>query len=356
MVRSAVAALALILLPGLIQAQEVHQVVGTETLWGLAQRYYNDPWKWPTIYEANRGVVEDPHLIYPGEELVIPDVAATTEVAEVVVEAVPAQPPQPPQPAQPAPEAVVEPERTVFYEQPSVSGFGLSQAFEEQRVVVPRDISYAAPWLGPSGDEPAHVGTIMEFTGADDERIVRETAFPFDRLEIEFSGPTPARGAQLLAFRIDRTIVGVGTVLVPTGVLAVSDPVPGGAVALVVDVFDRITMGDFVTLLPEFTVQPGVRATPVNTGLDATIVAFAVDRAIQETHDIAFLDQGSDRGVKVGDEYVAVWVEGTGTPPVEEGRLQVVSVHPDHSSAQIIHMRNPIFERGLRVRIDRRMP
>ncbi len=52
----------------------------------------------------------------------------------------------------------------------------------------------------------------------------------------------------------------------------------------------------------------------------------------------------------------ASWVEGTGTPPVEEGRLQVVSVHPDHSSAQIIDMRNPIFERGLRVRIDRRMP
>ena len=356
MVRSAAAALALILLPGLIQAQEVHQVVEAETLWSLAQRYYNDPWKWPTIYEANRGVVEDPHWIYPGEELVIPDVAATTQVAGVVVESVPAQPPQPAQPAPAAPAAGVDPEHTVFYEQPVLSGFGLSEAFEQQRVVVPREISYGAPWLGPIAGDPAHVGTIMEFTGADDERVVRKTAFPFDRLEIEFKGPTPARGAQLLSFRIDRTVDGVGTVLVPTGVLSVSDPVPGGGVALVVDVFDRITMGDFVTLLPEFTVQPGVRAAPVNTGTDATIMAFAVDRAIQETRDITFLDQGSDRGVKVGDEYVALWVEGTGTPPVEEGRLQVVSVHPDHSSAQIIHMRNPIFARGLRVRIDRRMP
>ena len=353
MLRSAAAALALIFLPGLVQAQEVHQVVDAETLWSLAQRYYNDPWKWPTIYEANRGVVEDPHWIYPGEELVIPDVAATTQVAEVVVEPVPAEPPQP---TPEEPRAAVDPERTVFFEQPSISGFGLNEAFEQQRAVVPRQVSYGAPWLGPRDGEPAHIGRITEFSGADDERIVRETAFPFDRLEVEFSGPTPARGSQLLAFRVDRTIIGVGPVLVPTGVLSVSDPVPGGAVVLVVDVFDRITMGDFIAMLPAFTVQPGVRATTVNTGTDATIVAFAADRALHETHDIAFLDQGSDNGVKVGDEYVAVWVEGTGTPPVVEGRLQVVSVHPDHSSAQIIEIRNPIFERGLRVRIDRRMP
>ena len=145
--------------------------------------------------------------------------------------------------------------------------------------------------------------------------------FPFDRLEVEFSGPTPARGSQLLAFRVDRTIIGVGPVLVPTGVLSVSDPVPGGAVVLVVDVFDRITMGDFIAMLPAFTVQPGVRVTTVNTGTDATIVAFAADRALHETHDIAFLDQGSDNGVKVGDEYVAGLGRGNGYSPGPGGSV-----------------------------------
>ena len=148
MLRSAAAPLALIFLPGLVQAQEVHQVVDAETLWSLAQRSYNDPWKWPTIYEANRGVVEDPHWIYPGEELVIPDVAATTQVAEVVVEPVPAEPPQP---TPEEPRAAVDPERTVFFEQPSISGFGLNEAFEQQRAVVPRQVSYGAPLAGSEG-------------------------------------------------------------------------------------------------------------------------------------------------------------------------------------------------------------
>ena len=90
MVRSAWVVLALMLLiPGIVQAQQpaVHAVVDGETLWGLAQRYYNDPWRWPRIYEANRGVVEDPQWINQEEQLVITEImAAPPPVQAVVVE------------------------------------------------------------------------------------------------------------------------------------------------------------------------------------------------------------------------------------------------------------------------------
>jgi phage tail protein X len=357
MVRSAAAAaLALIVLPSIGEAQtpQVHRVVDGETLWGLAQRYYTDPYRWPRIYEANRGVIEDPHWIYPGEELVIPDVTATEAVVQEVT-VVPA-----PAPAPPAPEVrpleAGEPERTIFYSGDVVQGFGVIASLEQSRLAVARTVSYAAPWLGPLDGDPDHLGTVLEFSGAEDEHVPRSTALPFDRVEVTFVGPVPARGTELLAFRVDHTIADVGKVLIPTGVLAVSDPVPGGAVALVVDAFDRLTMGDFVMALPSFALQPGVRAQPTTTGADATLVAFARDHALQELNDVAFLDQGSDHGVKIGDEYVAVWPEGTGTPPEVEGRLQVISVHPDHSSARIIWMKNPIFQTGVRVRVDRRMP
>src|SRR5262245_6621086 len=80
------ALLGLILLPGSLRAQqtpETHRVVTGETLWGLAQHYYTDPYKWPRIYEANREGIKDPHWIYPGQDLVIPDVAATQVVQQV---------------------------------------------------------------------------------------------------------------------------------------------------------------------------------------------------------------------------------------------------------------------------------
>lgn len=36
------------------------------------ERMYADPYKWKRIYRANRGLIEDPNLIYPDWELTIP--------------------------------------------------------------------------------------------------------------------------------------------------------------------------------------------------------------------------------------------------------------------------------------------
>jgi LysM repeat protein len=376
MVRSAAAILALFIFTGVAQAQQRHTVVDGETLWSLAQRYYNDPGRWPQIYEANRapaGQVEDARLIYPGEVLVIPDLAATPVVAAVVVEPLPApvQPEPAPAPVQPEPAPApvqpepapppqvlpppIEPERTVFYSTEGRAGFAIVGT-DATRTAVPRDVTVAAPWLGPLETDPPNVGRLIEFAGSDDERVPRTTVMPFDRVQLSLPGLSAARGTELLAFRLADELPGVGQILYPTGVLAVSDPTPDGAVALVVAVFDRVTMGDFLQLLPTFPLRAGVQAQPVTTGPDATIIGFADPHAIQGLNDVAFLDQGSDQGVAIGDEYVVLWDEGSGAPPEIEGRLQVVQVHPDHSSARIVWLRNPVFATGGIVGLDRKMP
>jgi LysM repeat protein len=49
---------------------DVYTVEPGDTLWGIAQKTMGKGWKWWRIAEANG--LQDPYVIYPGQELVIP--------------------------------------------------------------------------------------------------------------------------------------------------------------------------------------------------------------------------------------------------------------------------------------------
>jgi len=48
-------------------------VVKGDSLSKIAKREYGDANKWPKIYDANRNIITNPDLIYPGQELRIPE-------------------------------------------------------------------------------------------------------------------------------------------------------------------------------------------------------------------------------------------------------------------------------------------
>lgn len=50
-----------------------HEVSDKDHLWGLAGKYYSNSYCWRAIYNANKGVIKDPHWIYPRQVLEIPD-------------------------------------------------------------------------------------------------------------------------------------------------------------------------------------------------------------------------------------------------------------------------------------------
>ena len=51
---------------------KTYVVVKGDTLSAIAKREYGNANKWRTIYEANKDVIKDPDLIYPGQQLRIP--------------------------------------------------------------------------------------------------------------------------------------------------------------------------------------------------------------------------------------------------------------------------------------------
>lgn len=343
-----------------------HEVAPGETLWSLAQRYYDNGHLWRRILEANRDRVQDPDVLSTGLVLTIPpaegpvQAAGTPEgaprarVEGVEVATGQERPPQTP---------VLEVEdargprpveyRTAMWPDtaPAVDPRVRAQALAP----VSRDVAWSAPWVEALHGPVAHQGRLAGFAGSEGDVSDRRTALPKDRVLLTFAdGSIPAPGSLLQTFHTFRSEEGLGRIMIPTGIVRVVSREEGGAVGEVESVYGRIGLGDLLRPVPDYPILAGATAEAVASDEVRQILGFARERGVYGMNDIVFMEGGAERGDRLGDEYLVTYATGPEWDDEVEGRLQVVGVQPDHVTARIVQLDTPI-QPGGQAHLDRRL-
>jgi len=348
------------------EGRRVHVVRRGDTLWDLASFYLSDPFLWPEIYRLNTMVVEDPHWIYPSEQLRLPgegevEVAVEEPVGEVrvpgeeVVEVPEVQVEGPPEDLQRLKSIFVPREATrttLRYEPvPPLPAVAVSDGdFHRSGVLADMDV------FGPRGQ--VINASVPENVIVD----VPHTPPQYGRVYVSHPGGEPPRpGDRVLLWRADRRVKGFGYVIRPTGIATIAAVHEDVSTAIIVQTFDRIEFGNQATLLESFHMERGVFAEPIGTGPSGELVTFLDEQWVPSVEDFAFIDVGRDQGVTVGDEF-EIYVAGRRSPEglrlpeehIATGR--VVRVTESTSTIRVIEMDYPAITEGLPVRLVRKMP
>ena len=333
-----------------------HTIVRGETLWGIAQRYLNDPYLWPEIYRLNTDVVEDPRWIYPGEVLRLPGAAPTTaQVGGMTVNT----------PDTVAPEEVAPQGATIFTELRTVSGTSRrANMLGAQSPTVRRGEYLSAPFAA-SKSGPAWTGKLVESSGTQGiEFHVGDRSIQLLELVtiVPPSGTAPQVGTQYLIVTHGPEIDGIGEAVIPTGIVRVESYDRGkSAVARVTSMFEEVLPGQWLIPIEHGSIDAVARPVPITNGPMSTVVYVHNKPAVPTIQAFIIVSTKGLGAVRPGDILNLVRPAETmkGAVPTPEeviGTAQVVRVTPQGATAVLSTQKSGVIKEKTPVRLAARMP
>ena len=345
-------------------AQGEHTVKKGDTLWDLASHYFQDPFRWRVIYEANPRVVEDPHWIYPEEVLVIPGLVSSI---------------QPAVPDRTVVRPLDRPSRTVFYtapppavdEGPSV----LMEPTLPDLPVRPGEFNSAEYLMDP--DRLQVYGRLIQPLRETSEISgVVPTAHLKDEVFLAYSrAGQPRVGQRMLLVDIGEELDEAGDdmhVIIPTAIVEILRLSPEVIHARIESQFGPVERDQRMIpmeMFPDFLVEA---AEPVEGGADlvGVIMKFVDEQPLHGRTDRAFINLGQRHGVRVGDVFTAflptrparsaqsreVGSYRQTLPPEPVARMRVVRVTETNATVKVDDLLLPRLTDGILVRRTARIP
>lgn len=359
-----------------IQGPTVHVVQTGETLWGLAQQYLGDPFLWPEIYRLNTRVVEDPHWIFPGEELFLspppeepaPEIVAaepaeldTAQARQVELPPEEVTPPPPTPVAPPPPPTETAP--SVFRKPPPAATIQARENTAAYRYrPVRRGEFYAAGFLTEGESLPW--ATVLGRVGKAALASLPSSSDGMIFGEIELEAPRGAAyqvGDSLLVARLAREVENWGLAVVPTGIVRVTHVAGARVRAEVLAQFDRVTDGQSAIPLDRFDNPGDVIPVPVQNGSMGEVIAVRDPEPLVGPQDIVFVNLGRSDGISLGDVFEILKPRtaeesSAGQPWAVIGLMHIVHVREHSASGFVMNVTDTGIHSGTPVRLVRKMP
>ncbi len=328
-----------------------HVVRKGDTLWDIARTYLKDPFKWPEVFQRNTDVVENPHWIYPGEVIRIPNSEVRPEVlARLTTRPAPAPP-------------VLD--RTVFATLPAMS----SDRVQSNGQVIGRGRTgsvrlgevEAAPFAdrqgGPRG--AGRLAAAYDRPGiaakASEQRFSLE-----DAVFVELPNGRPARlGDRYLVFVPGPVISDESQLMIPTAIIRVEGIQAGQlTLARIVRQFGDIRLDQSVVPLESAVPAVAMAPTAIANGGTAHVLWVHEDPVLPSVQSYVVLSREAGSEVGVGDQFTLMDASVDRThpaPPVPAAVAQVVRVTPYAITAIVVDHDQPTVRAGMPARLTARM-
>lgn len=314
-----------------------------DTLWDISERFLKTPWKWPELWQRNAQEVPilNPHLIYPGQRLLIypgRGVIATE-----------------PLPAPPAPQSQVEMGEPTPWPTPT-GGFeeGTIEGGEETLTFSPINR------IGFIHSEPVEPHGVIFKVQGDAKQMLHKR----DIVYIRPTGDTPlVLGREYTIYktagpiRDPKTDRRVGYQHIFTGRLEITRLEPEFAMGVIQSSYRTIRIGE--RLMPYNELSPKIPVADSVQDMEATIVASEEGGRLLGDGSVAFIDRGGENGIAPGQRYNIVYQEVAKPdpalskritlPPVVLGDVVVLRAEPKTATVVLTRSKRDIYP-GAQVR------